>query len=154
MDERYHVHVTGFGRKEHEAIVCAEIERVRPHTKCMISFHGYLDDAEFLNLMRRCSIGLCTQDPTSQLNLTSFPSKILNYMANGLTVISGRNRAIEESAVGDLITYYDVQSSESIAQSIMAVQNQNCESGIDRLRFLDSEFEKELRFILSNNREA
>ena len=154
LDERYHVHVTGFGRKEHEAIVCAEIERVRPHTKCMISFHGYLDDSRFRDLMHHCSIGLCTQDPTSQLNLTSFPSKILNYMANGLTVISGRNRAIEESAVGDLITYYDVQSSESIAQSIMAVQNQNCESGIDRLRFLDSEFEKELRFILSNNREA
>lgn len=154
LDERYHLHVTGFGRKEHEAIVCAEIEHVRPHTKCMISFHGYLDDSRFRDLMQHCSIGLCTQDPTSQLNLTSFPSKILNYMANGLTVISGRNRAIEESAVGDLITYYDVQSSESIAQSIMAVQNQNCESGIDRLRFLDSEFEKELRFILSNNREA
>lgn len=144
LDERYHVHITGFGRKEHEAIVCAEIERVRPLTKCQISFHGYLDDAEFLNLMRRCSIGLCTQDPTSQLNLTSFPSKILNYMANGLIVISGRNRAIEESAVGDLICYYEEQTPECIARRIMDIQNCNSESGIERLRLLDSKFEQEL----------
>jgi hypothetical protein len=148
LDERYHVHITGFGRKEHEVIVCAEIERVRPLTKCQISFHGYLDDAEFLNLMRRCSIGLCTQDPTSQLNLTSFPSKILNYMANGLIVISGRNRAIEESEVGNLICYYKEQTPVCIAETIMTIRNINCEEIYDRLKVLDSHFLENLRLII------
>lgn len=148
LDERYHVHVTGFGRKEDETLVRTEIERVRPHTKCMISFHGYLDDAEFLNLMRRCSIGLCTQDPTSQLNLTSFPSKILNYMVNGLIVISGRNRAIEESEVGDLVCYYKEQTPVCIAETIMTIRNINCEEIYDRLKVLDSHFLENLRLII------
>ena len=148
LDERYHVHVTGFGRKEDETLVRTEIERVRPHTKCMISFHGYLDDAEFLNLMRRCSIGLCTQDPTSQLNLTSFPSKILNYMANGLIVISGRNRAIEESEVGDLVCYYKEQTPVCIAETVMTIRNINCEEIYDRLKALDSHFLENLRLII------
>lgn len=148
LDERYHVHVTGFGRKEHEAIVCAEIERVRPLTKCQVTFHGYLDDAKFMDLMQHCSIGLCTQDPTTQLNLTSFPSKILNYMANGLVVVSGRNRVIEESAVGDMITYYDVQNPECIARSIMEIRDYRYDLEFERLRSLDNKFEKELKGII------
>ena len=148
LDDRYHIHITGFGRLEFENLVRAEVKRVRPLAKCLITFHGYLDDAKFMDLMQHCSIGLCTQDPTTQLNLTSFPSKILNYMANGLVVLSGRNRAIEESAVGDLITYYDVQTPECIAQAIMTIQDVNSGLGIERLKLLDSKFEKKLKGIL------
>lgn len=148
LDARYHIHITGFGRLEFENLVRAEVERVRPLTKCQVTFHGYLDDAKFMDLMQHCSIGLCTQDPTTQLNLTSFPSKILNYMANGLVVVSGRNRVIEESAVGDMITYYDVQNPECIARSIMEIRDYRYDLEFERLRSLDNKFEKELKGII------
>lgn len=148
LDDRYHLHVTGFGGKELEEQLIAEIDRVQHLTKCQITFHGYLNDANFLDLMHYCSIGLCTQDPTSLLNLTSFPSKILNYMANGLLVLSGRNRVIEESAVGDILYYYDEQKSEIMADAIKAINNQDGSMCRERLIYLDRHFQKSLSLMI------
>lgn len=147
LDEKYHLHLTGFGIKKDEEAVIKEIERVRPLTKCQITFHGYLDDESFLDLMHHCSIGLCTQDPTNLLNLTSFPSKILNYMANGLVVLSGRNRAIEESAVGDMVCYYENQKAEEMAAAIINMPH--IEGVKKRLTDLDGHFAKSLDVILN-----
>ena len=148
LDDRYHLHITGFGGKELEDGVRNEVEQVRPLTKCQITFHGYLDDAQFLDLMHHCTIGLCTQDPTSKLNLTSFPSKILNYMANGLVVLSGRNRAIEESAVADLLYYYDQQEPKAMAETVMNISKPDVGEGRLRLMELNEKFEVELIKLL------
>lgn len=146
LNEHYHLHLTGFGTKTDEENVINEIKRVRPLTKCQITFHGYLDDAAFLDLMHHCSIGLCTQDPTNLLNLTSFPSKILNYMANGLVVLSGRNRAIEESAVGDIVQYYENQEPKEMANAILNIAQVG--SVKERLNELDGQFEDSLKTLM------
>lgn len=148
LDDSYHLHVTGFGSSRQEEAVVAEVEQVKPLTKCGITFHGYLNDEDFLNLMHHCSIGLCTQDPTSLLNLTSFPSKILNYMANGLVVLSGRNRAIMESAVADLVYYYDEQKPEEIAKEIIKIKCPRGEECKERLKILDTDLENKLKELL------
>lgn len=148
LDDKYHLHVTGFGSEVLEAGVKAEINRVQSLTKCLITFHGFLDDKEFCDLMHHCSIGLCTQNPDSLLNLTSFPSKILNYIANGLVVISGKNRAITESKVADIIYYYDEQSPECIATCINEIKNARSKEGYKRLITLDSEFMISMRHLL------
>lgn len=150
LDENYHLHLTGFGTKKDEETVIKEIERVQPLTKCQITFHGYLDDDSFLDLMHHCSIGLCTQDPTSQLNLTSFPSKILNYMANGLVVLSGRNRAIEDSAVGDMVCYYENQEPHVMAKSIKSIVKPKSSGITERLKELDIQFAESLAFLLQD----
>lgn len=148
LSEEYHVHVTGFGDEASCKTVQAKAEEIMTKSKASITFHGFISRSDLTVLMQQCHIGLCTQDPTKELNLTSFPSKILNYMANGLVVLSGRNRAIEESAVGDLITYYDVHSPRAIAHSIMKIRDFNCELGFERLRLLDNKFEMELSGII------
>ncbi|MDY2698850.1 MAG: glycosyltransferase [Lachnospiraceae bacterium] len=150
LSDSYHLHITGFGSEELADNLKKEIERVQPLTKAAITFHGFLNDKEFLDLMHHCTIGLCTQDPTNKLNLTSFPSKILNYMANGLVVLSGRNKAIEESRVGDIVYYYDEQTPQSMANAIMSIKSPNGEIGKERLRTLDKIFEQEIRSILKN----
>lgn len=147
LDERYHLHLTGFGNAKDEEIIKKEIERVRTLTKCKISFHGYLDDESFYDLMHHCSIGLCTQNPTSKLNLTSFPSKILNYMANGLVVLSGKNRAIEESTVGDMVCYYDNQEPDKMASAIINMPH--IEGVKERLMELDRDFAKSLSELIN-----
>lgn len=42
-------------------------------------------------------------------------------MANGLRVVSIRIPAIERSAIGDLVTYYDTQTPEAIAEAICKI---------------------------------
>ena len=150
LNENYHLHITGFGSKKLADDLQNEIDRVKPLTKASITFHGFLNDDEFLDLMHHCTIGLCTQDPTNKLNLTSFPSKILNYMSNGLVVLSGRNRVIEDSRVGDLVYYYDEQTPASIARAIMAIETPDGRAGKERLKELDLRFEQELKSILNN----
>lgn len=149
LSNKYHVHITGFGTKEDEKNVDQEVKRIKPISKAELTFHGYLNDVEFMELMHRCLIGLCTQDPTSKLNLTSFPSKILNYISNGLVVLSGRNRCIEESAVGNLIYYYEEQTPEIMAKTIMAMGKPNGLKCKDRLLLLDQQLEKSLIRFLS-----
>ena len=145
LDERYHLHITGFGDKSQ---VCAEIEAIRNETKASISFHGYLDTAQFVELLQRCHIGLCTQDPTSRLNLTSFPSKILNYLSNGLVVLSGINDAITKSAVGDILFYYQEQTPKSISEGILKIGFPDYKVGRDRLEKLDIDFKSNLGTFL------
>lgn len=144
LPDKYHLHVSGFGSSKDESNVKAEIERVSKITKCQITFHSYLNNAEFLDLMHRCNIGLCTQDPSSKLNLTSFPSKILNYMANGLIVLSGRNRAIEESALGDILHYYDKQDPQVMAEAIMSIKEIDGSVYMTELIKLDRQFEQDI----------
>jgi hypothetical protein len=75
----------------------------------------------YIEFIQSCDIGLSTQDPNAAFNATSFPSKILSYMANGLKVVSIRIPAIEQSAVGDMLFYYDEQTPEQIAKAILSV---------------------------------
>lgn len=144
LSEHYHLHITGFGTNNQEVYLRNKVDEIRPQIKCKITFHGYLNDNDFNDLLRNCSIGLCTQDPTTKLNLTSFPSKILNYMSNGLVVISGRNRAIEESRVGDLLYYYDSQTPIVMAEAIMSIKDTNFSKGVLRLEQLNEELHSEI----------
>lgn len=137
LPENYHLHITGFGD---DTAVLSELKRIKTFAKCDITYHGYLDNESFVHLMQSCSIGLCTQDPTSLLNLTSFPSKILNYMANGLVVLSGRNRAIEESSISDVIYYYDEQSPKAMVDAVLRINNIDSNIGRNRLNELDRHF--------------
>lgn len=134
LPENYYLHITGFGDPTN---VCSEIERLKSKGHKNISFHGYLPDKEFAKLMQSCHIGLCTQDPTSTLNLTSFPSKILNYLSNGLLVLSGHNEAIDSSSISDIIYYYDQQTPESICKAICEITTVDVEIGYNRLKTLD-----------------
>lgn len=139
LSDNYVVHITGFGTERDTADVKERISRVSDGIKARIIFHGFISRDDLSVLMQQCHIGLCTQDPTTELNLTSFPSKILYYMSNGLFVISGRNRAIEESAVGDLVYYYDEQTPQAIARAISCISVDYDNAGINRLRLLDEE---------------
>ncbi len=148
LSSKYHLHICGFGSESQIKDIKSNIEKIKLETECLITFHGYLSNEENINLMQKCDVGLCTQDLNSLLNLTSFPSKILNYMANGLAVVSGRNAAIEESYVGDLVYYYDRQEPEEIAKAILDVVP-NRASCKERLEKLDRDFEKNIKTLLN-----
>ena len=113
-----------------------------------VTYDGLLSGEEYIRFIQACDIGLSTQNPDAAFNDTSFPSKVLSYMANGLRVVSVRIKAVETSAVGDMITYYDEQTPEGIARAIMSVDMAQPYDSRKRIAELDKQFQKELKQLI------
>lgn len=117
----YRLHILGFGSHEDKHKLLKEIERVSKISSCKVSYDGLLSGEEYVNFIQRCDIGLSTQNPSGIYNDTSFPSKILSYMANGLRVVSIRIPAVETSEIGEYMYYYEEQTPQQIANAIKSV---------------------------------
>lgn len=150
LPENYHVHILGFGTQEEVNTVKVFIDEISKKTKCTITYDGLLSGEEYLVFLQSCQIGLCTQIPDADYAETSFPSKVLVYMSNGLRVVSARFRAIEKSDIGDLVFYYDKQDAESIAKAIMNVDFEIEYNPRQRLRQLDKMTQKSLTSLCKN----
>lgn len=118
LDENYVIHICGFGKKEDEEALKELIQKNNTTNTCKIVFHGLLKGYEYISFLQSCHIGLSTQNPDGDFNATSFPSKILSYLANGLSVVSIKIPAIVQSEVGDCISYYEEQTPMAIAAAI------------------------------------
>lgn len=121
LPKRYHMHILGFGSENQIREIENTVTKIKKLEKCEISYDGKLDGVEFINFLQKCHIGLSTQNPNAAFNATSFPSKILTYLANGLQVVSIDIPAISESKLSDAITFYKDQTPEAIAEAIQKI---------------------------------
>ena len=148
LSEKYHIHILGFGNKEEienvKKIVCETNEA----SHASVSYDGKLSGDEYIEFLQKCQIGLSTQNPDASFNATSFPSKILSYMANGLKVVTVRIPAIEGSPVGDGVYYYDNQNPEEIAKAIMSVKFDDGANPRMSIMELDKGFNKEIKSLI------
>ena len=145
----YHVHIIGFGSQKEVQLLKEQIEEVSMSSSCKVTYDGCFSGREYIEFIQHCDIGLCTQDPNAAFNATSFPSKILSYMSNGLSVVSAKVPAIVNSPVGDLITYYDTQTPEEIAKAILKVNLENKGSKEQvRIKELDKSFQEGIKSML------
>lgn len=117
----YHIHIIGFGSNDEIKTIQRYIHEIAQKTKAKVSYDGLLTGEDYIDFLQSCDIGLSTQDPEASFNATSFPSKILSYLANGLRVVSIRIPVVEQSAVGNRLFYYEKQTPEQIAQAILKV---------------------------------
>lgn len=147
LDSKYHIHILGFGKEEEVDSVKRAIEDVRKKTECKVTYDGILTGENFTRFMQSCHIGLCTQDPDSKFNATSFPSKVLTYLCCGLGVVAINIPAIKESQVSSLVTFYDHQDSLSIARAIKAakISKEHIKIKID---YLHKKFVSDLKELL------
>ena len=144
LPENYHVHICGFGDPTQIKAVVADVS-VR--SKATVTFEGELKGEDYKKFIQKCHIGLSTQDPNAAFNATSFPSKILVYLSNGLKVVSIRIPAIEKSAVADNVIFYEIQSPQMIAQAIEKSVNSNID-GAKKLKKLDDKFSEDLNKLI------
>lgn len=148
LPKNYHVHIIGFGSNDDKRVLLNSIDNISKNTEATVTYDGLLRGDEYINFLQKCDIGLSTQLPDAEYNETSFPSKILSYMANGLRVVSIRIKAIETSEVGHAVYYFDDPSPESIANAIVKVDlNENYESR-DLIRMLDENFINNIEILL------
>ena len=92
---------------------------------------------------------MSTQDPSATFNATSFPSKILSYMSNGLQVVSIQIEAIKHSAIGDKIHYYTEQTPRHIAEAIVSASESVSIDNRTIIEQLNKEFISHLASLLN-----
>lgn len=140
LHENYHIHILGFGSDLEIQNMKDLISDIASRSKAKVSYDGLLSGEDYIRFTQSCDIGLSTQNPDAAFNATSFPSKILSYMANGLRVVSIRIPAIEQSAVGDALFYYDRQTPEEIAKAILSVDMNSSYDSRTLIQALDNAF--------------
>ena len=148
LPKGYHVHICGFGKECDKVAILKTIEDTNAKSEAKVTYDGLLRGEDFIIFLQKCQIGLSTQNPDAAFNATSFPSKILSYLANGLHVVSIRIPAIEQSGVGCCISYYDEQTPKVIADAIRAAWDGSIADPVETLHFLDEKFEKEMAGLL------
>ena len=119
LPENYHIHICGFGNLEDVEAVKKQVVEVKGKSISTITYDGLKKGNEFVEFLQQCHIGLSTQKPEGVYNDTSFPSKVLTYMANGLAVVSIKIPVLEKAAIADALSFYESPSGKSLAEAIM-----------------------------------
>lgn len=140
LPPNYHLHILGSGSASEVDRINKEITDVSARSKASVSYEGVLRGETYVRFIQSCHIGLCPQSPDARYNDTSFPSKILSYMSNGLQVVSIDIRAIRSSAIGPYMTYYQDQTPEQIARAIERVHLSDGSDIREIIRRLNREF--------------
>lgn len=149
LPENYHVHILGFGNEKDTAQIRRIIEQTADRSTAKVTFDGLLKGNDYIRFLQKCHIGLSPQDPSAAFNTTSFPSKILSYMSNGLQVVSIRIEAIEHSAIGTKIHYYTEQTPQHIAEAIVSATESVTDDNRNVIERLDGEFKQNIASLLN-----
>ena len=125
-----------------------QIAEVQKTAECTLTYDGLKSGEEYIQFLQKCQIGLCTQIPNAKYTETSFPSKVLVYLANGLRVLSVRIPAVEQSSVGDMLFYYDEQKPEKIAEAIQSIDVTQLYDSRERLKQLDEKAKNDIQKLV------
>ena len=142
LDEHYHIHILGFGTKNEVSDVISRINEIKEKTKCEISYEGMLVGEEYISFLRKCDIGLSTQNPELEFNNSSFPSKVITYMTCNLRVVSTKNISTIKSDVSDYVYYTDYDA-KSIANTIKGINLREKYDGREIIDALNKKFCKD-----------
>lgn len=112
-------------------------------------YEGYVSHAVLMKRISDFDIGLATQNPDLPFNNSSFPSKIVTYLAQGLSVISSKSVSVMNSPLSKYVYFYDIGDVESISRAVNdAYTNQNRNANRKKIQDLNTEFINDLRKLL------
>ena len=145
LSEKYVLHIIGFGQIEKLKNL---IEEVNKTNKCRVQYDGLKSGDEYVQYCQSCHIGLSTQTMNGEYLESSFPSKILSYLALGLRVVSCEIKCVTESKISNLITYYKEDEPKGIAESIKTINIDTNYDGSKVIEELHKEFLHSLERLL------
>lgn len=138
LDENYHIHILAVGYPENVKRIKSRINSFK-RTYCQITFHDPLDGDEYLQFLQSCDIGLYTQNNDDVDINTSFPSKLMSYLSNGLRIVAARTEPLERSEIADILYFAKSNNGEDIADRIKSI---DFEDGYNSREKLDEIHEK------------
>ena len=149
LPNNYLIHILGFGSEKDIADIKNAVNEVNnSYGTTKVIYEGLKLNEEYLKFIQKCQIGLCTQNIDAAFNTTSFPSKILSYMSNGLEVVGVNIAAIKNSKVGQYIQFYNVPDEKEIANAILNINLNNKTNNVDVVKELDKELKEDLKDML------
>lgn len=149
LPNNYLIHILGFGSEKDIADIKNAVNEVNnSYGTTKVIYEGLKLNEEYFKFIQKCQIGLCTQNIDAAFNTTSFPSKILSYMSNGLEVVGVNIAAIKNSKVGQYIQFYNVPDEKEIANAILNINLNNKTNNVDVVKELDKEFKEDLKDML------
>lgn len=150
LSSKYHIHILGFGTEEEKKNLRDDIDRVSNSSNCLVTYDGLLSGEDYIKFLQKCHIGLSPQILNAEYNETSFPSKILSYLTNGLEVVSVKIKSIEMSKLNNSVYFYDGESPKDIAQTIMSIEFKEEYENTNKIEVLDRNFRKDIKKMLGN----
>lgn len=150
LDFNYHIHILGFGGKQEVEMMKETIAELAKSCECGITYDGLLSGEDYIRFIQSCHIGFSTQMPDADFNATSFPSKVLSYLANGLRVVSVKIDAIERSAIGGLMYFYEENTPKAIAEAVKKIDINDPYDSRAAISLLDNQFVLEIKDILES----
>ncbi|MBR6737917.1 MAG: hypothetical protein IKL82_06150 [Clostridia bacterium] len=148
LSSNYHVHIIGFGSENDKNLLLMEIERINALGKCIVTYDGLYDGEDYIKFIQSCHIGLSTQNSNAKFNDSSFPSKVLSYLANGLRVVTAKIKVLETSEINNLLYYYNDSVPKNIANAIATVDLKSEYDSRKELKCLNNEFIASLSEVL------
>lgn len=148
LPSTYHIHLIGTGDEVEKNEIEKLANQISKGQNAKVSFDGLLEGNEYINFLHSCDGGFSTQNANAKFNDSSFPSKVLSYLSNGLRVISVRIPVIEKSMVNDLIYYYEGDEPESIAKTIKQIDWKGEYDSKTLIKKLDEEFVRRIGGLL------
>lgn len=148
LPKEYHVHILGFGSQEEINFIKNKIQTINAESTATISYDGLLSGEDFIRFVQSCDIGLSTQNPNASFNDSSFPSKILMYLSNGLRVVTVKIPVIRSSKVNSIVYYYNEQSPKEIAKTIRSINIDASYNSRELIKRLRREFKADLDAML------
>lgn len=151
LPNNFELNVVGFGTKEQVESTMNLCKEQQIVSKCKINYVGKLPNSECERLIRESDIGLATQNSSGAYNSTSFPSKVLTYLKNGVKVVSSKNESVESSDIADLLFFYDNDDPSNIADAIITASHseQSEKERLSRLKSLYNKAKTNLGFLLN-----
>ena len=119
LDEKYHLHVIGFGSEREIVQLQQEIEKMQTNTKCILSFDGIRRGRAYEVYLQCLDVGVCPLNPNDEFTKSQFPSKVVSYLSNGLQVVCTRVEAVESSDIAEAISFYEGDQPHDMARAIM-----------------------------------
>lgn len=122
LNEDYSLSILGFGTSEEIKLVKSKVLSVQSMTKCKIVYVGKLIGAEYYNYLSQCDVGINPQAINNEFNNTSFPSKILAYLACQLNVITTDLKEISDSDLSNILHFSKSDSPRDLASAILKMK--------------------------------
>lgn len=146
-EEKYHIHVLAVGYPDNQEKIKERISKFKkPY--CQISFHDPLDGDDYLSFIQSCEIGLYTQGKEAIDIDTSFPSKLMSYMSNGLRIVATKTKPLELSEISDVIYFSESNSGEDIAKVIKSIDFSDEYDGRKKAAGIHERLKKDLQVLL------
>lgn len=149
LPNNYIVHILGFGTSQDLSYTKNLIDEInKQYGVTKVIYEGVKLNEEYLKFIQKCQTGLSTQNMDASFNDTSFPSKILSYMSNGLEVVSANIGVVKNSKISQYIHFYEVQDEKEIANVILNINLNAKSNNVDVVKELDKEFKEDLKAML------